>query len=108
MKITTKKNIDVMAEARANNNFKKYSTEADIKIRIAEEVYRARTKKGLSQQELARMVGTTQKVVSNIENADVNVGTVLLYKISIALDFSASNMAKIYDCPIVDRELVGA
>lgn len=100
--IIKKNNTDAMAEARKNKNFVKYSSEADIKIRIAEEVYKARIKKGLSQQELAKIIGTTQKVLSNIENADVNVGTVLLHKISTALDFNINSFARIYKCPIVN------
>jgi len=105
--IKKKKNIDIMAEVRKNKNYAKYANEADIKIRIAEEVYKARTKKGLSQQELAKIIGTTQKVLSNIENADVNVGTVLLHKISIALGFTANNFVRIYKCPVMDSALAG-
>jgi len=93
-----KNDIDPMIEIRKHKDYKKYAEEADIKIRIAEEVYRVRIKKGLSQQELAKIVGTTQKVLSNIENGDVNVGTILLYKISIALGFTSNNFVRIYKC----------
>lgn len=52
---------------------------------VAEEIYRARTQLSLSQAELASLVGTTQRIISNIENAEVNIGFDLLLRISNAL-----------------------
>ena len=37
---------------------------------VARKVYELRTKAGLSQAELARKVGTTQSVISRLEDAD--------------------------------------
>jgi len=93
-----KKRIDPIFEARKNSNFEKYSKEADIKIRIAEEVFFMRENRGLSQQVLAKNAETTQRVISNIENGDLNPGTFLLFKISKALNFNSHNLARIYDC----------
>jgi len=39
-------------------------------LRIAEQIYALRTAAGLSQKDLARMVGTTQSVISRLEDAD--------------------------------------
>lgn len=39
-------------------------------LRIAEQIYTLRTTAGLSQKDLARRVGTTQSVISRLEDAD--------------------------------------
>ena len=40
------------------------------KIKIAEQVYALRKQRGLTQKQLAEMIGTTQSVVSRLENTD--------------------------------------
>ena len=75
------KKIDAMAKARKHPLFKRYSKEARARILLATEIYNARTRKGLSQQALAKDAQTTQKVVSKIENGQVNVGIDLILKI---------------------------
>ena len=40
------------------------------KLRIAKAIYELRTKAGLSQTDLAKRVGTTQSVISRLEDAD--------------------------------------
>ena len=39
-------------------------------LRIAEQIYTLRTAAGLSQKDLAHRVGTTQSVISRLEDAD--------------------------------------
>ena len=39
-------------------------------LRIAEQIYALRTAAGLSQKDLAHRVGTTQSVISRLEDAD--------------------------------------
>ena len=39
---------------------------------IAEQIYNLRTQAGLSQKRLADLVGTTQSVISRLEDADYN------------------------------------
>ncbi|MEN6335037.1 MAG: helix-turn-helix transcriptional regulator [Phycisphaerales bacterium] len=39
-------------------------------LAIAEQIYNLRTEANLSQKDLARMVGTTQSVISRLEDAD--------------------------------------
>jgi ribosome-binding protein aMBF1 (putative translation factor) len=41
-----------------------------INAHVAHEIYRLRTKAGLSQAQLAARVGTTQSVISRLEDAD--------------------------------------
>ena len=40
------------------------------KLRIAGQIYNLRTQAGLSQAQLAKLVGTTQSVISRLEDAD--------------------------------------
>ena len=44
--------------------------QAKMDIQIAQLVYDARSSAGLSQQELAQMLNTTQSVISDLEDAD--------------------------------------
>lgn len=85
MKNTNKLKTDALAKARKHPQFKQYSQDARVRILLATEIYKARTKKGLSQQTLAKNVQTTQKVISKIENGQVNVGIDLVLKIIQAL-----------------------
>jgi ribosome-binding protein aMBF1 (putative translation factor) len=39
-------------------------------LRVAQMIYDARTEAGLTQQELAKAVGTTQSVISQLESAE--------------------------------------
>ncbi len=106
MKITNKKNIDPIAEARKNKHFKRYSDEADVKIRFAVAVYDARTKKRMSQQELAKKAQTTQKRISNIENADIDLGMSAIYRISQALYFDSKTLADIFGCDFIPYTMI--
>lgn len=42
----------------------------EANLDVARQIYNLRTKAGLSQSELARKVGTTQSVISRLEDAD--------------------------------------
>ena len=44
--------------------------QAKVNVQVAQLIYDARTGAGLSQRELARMIGTTQSVISRLEDAD--------------------------------------
>lgn len=44
--------------------------EEKLHVRIAEMIQRARTEAGLTQAQLAEMVGTTQSAISRLEDAD--------------------------------------
>ena len=44
--------------------------EEKLSVRIAEMIHQARAAAGLTQAELARLVGTTQSVISRLEDAD--------------------------------------
>lgn len=90
-----KTNIDPVAEARKEKHFARYYTEAKERIRLGVEIYNTREKLKISQQELARKAGTTQKVISKIENGDVNIGFSLLNRIANSLGFSYKNWSRV-------------
>lgn len=61
------------------------AVEAEARLQLAELVYNARTRAGLSQAELARRAGTRQTVISAIENGAQAPGGVMLARIAHAL-----------------------
>jgi len=54
---------------------------------IAEQIYNLRTQAGLTQKQLAEMVGTTQSVISRLEDADYDGYSLkMLQKIAAAVN----------------------
>ncbi len=101
-----KKSIDVLAEARKFKAFQELSRDMGARLRLAIEVYNQREQLGLSQQDLAKLIGSTQKVISKIENGDVNPGFDLINRIGNALKFTASNWSQIYKFVIPDVKII--
>jgi transcriptional regulator with XRE-family HTH domain len=65
---------------------RKHLDEAFAEALIGQVIYRARTRAGLTQQELAELVGTTQSVISRLEDADYHGHSVaMLRRIAEAL-----------------------
>jgi len=61
--------------------------EARLNARVAQRLYALRTKAGLSQSKLAQKVGTTQSVISRLEDADYEGHSLsMLQRIARALD----------------------
>jgi len=89
------KNIDPIAGARSGKYFEQYSKEAKERIKLGVEIYNAREVLDISQQELAKQAKTTQKVVSRVENGDVNVGFALLNRMASVLSFNCENWSNI-------------
>jgi DNA-binding XRE family transcriptional regulator len=55
-------------------------------LEVAEQIYNLRTQARLTQKELAKLVGTTQSVISRLEDADYNGHSLaMLRKIGAAL-----------------------
>lgn len=92
-----KLNIDPMAEGRKGKYFEQFSREAKERIGLGVEIYNAREILSMSQQKLAEEARTTQKVISRVENGDVNIGFALLNRIARVLNFSYKNWSNILD-----------
>jgi ribosome-binding protein aMBF1 (putative translation factor) len=66
------KNIDPFFEVTKSKKFKEYNEKSQLRIKIAEAIYELRQSNQLSQEELAKLIGTTPKIISSIENAEIN------------------------------------
>lgn len=54
---------------------------------VASQIYNLRTQAGLSQKELAKMIGTTQSVISQLEDADYSGHSMkMLWRIAVAFN----------------------
>ncbi|MDZ8107276.1 MAG: helix-turn-helix transcriptional regulator [Nostoc sp. DedQUE12a] len=61
--------------------------EASINAEVAQLIYEARTKAGLTQKQLAELVGTKQPVIARLEDADYEGHSLsMLQKIAQALN----------------------
>jgi ribosome-binding protein aMBF1 (putative translation factor) len=62
-------------------------TEGTINVHVARMIYDARNKEGLTQKELAKLVGTTQSVIARLEDADYDGHSLnMLNRIATALN----------------------
>jgi ribosome-binding protein aMBF1 (putative translation factor) len=68
-----------------NPEFRRFYEEADIELRVALEITRAREARKMSQRELADALKTKQQTVSRIERGAQNVTIETLDKIARAL-----------------------
>jgi DNA-binding XRE family transcriptional regulator len=61
--------------------------EAEARDTVARKIYRIRKGAGLTQQQLAKLVGTTTSVISRLEDADYEGHSLtMLHRIAEALD----------------------
>ena len=93
---------DALAEVRGNKNFLIYSKDAEIRVRLAAEIYNVRKfQMHWNQEDLAKKIGSTQKVISKIENGEVNVGIELLGRLVASLMLTEDSLGKIFSCPVL-------
>ncbi len=88
LKIKRKNNalaiLDRMAEG--NPELVRLTEEARVNAAVAQLIYAARMKAGLSQAELAEQIGTRQSVISRLEDADYEGHSLsMLQRIATAL-----------------------
>lgn len=76
---------DRLKEDLKRPGFKDAFLEAREEVRLAEQIAEARERAGLSQAGLGKALGTTQSVVSRIENGGQNLTLAMLRKIADAL-----------------------
>ncbi len=76
---------------------------ASINAEVAQLIYEARTQAGLTQKQLADLVGTKQPVIARLEDADYQGHSLsMLQKIAFALN----KQVKISLTPIEDEQYV--
>lgn len=72
---------------RSDSELQEMVAEATINAQVAQSIYEARIKAGLTQQQLADRIGTKQPVIARLEDADYEGHSVsMLQKIAIALN----------------------
>lgn len=76
-----------LQEEMKNPEFRKAYHEAGVRLEIAYKINRLRKKQKVSQQELAKRIGTTQSAVARIENGDQNFTADMLDKIASAFSY---------------------
>jgi ribosome-binding protein aMBF1 (putative translation factor) len=89
-KIEVKKTSDAVAildrMAGGSPELRRLTEEARINASVAQLIYAARTKAGLSQADLAERIGTKQSVISRLEDADYEGHSLgMLQRIATAL-----------------------
>ncbi len=72
----------------------------DMKLSLARLLKNRRKQKGLTQQELADQLSTSQSRVANMENGDPKVTVDLLIKALLALDVDRSELGKTIQEPM--------
>lgn len=84
----------IRKKLRENASLDKRVAEETLNALVATEVFRVRTERGLTQTQLAKMVGTHQPVIARLEDADYGghslsmlnrIAESLGYKVQIAL-----------------------
>ena|SRR5690349_10366602 len=89
-KVETKKTSDAVAildrMAGESPELRRLTEEARVNAAVAQLIYEARNKAGLSQAELAERIGTKQSVISRLEDADYEGHSLsMLHRIAAAL-----------------------
>ena len=75
-----------LEERLENPEFKKEWDNSELRYMVIKQLIKLRNAYNLSQTELAKKIGTTQAVISRIENGTTNVGIDFLEKIARAFN----------------------
>jgi len=67
----------------------------EMKLALSSKVREQRAKKGLSQTELAKLLGSSQSRVAKMESGDASVSIDLLFKALLALGVSRKKVAQV-------------
>ncbi len=65
--------------------FKQLWEKSEIEYQLSRQIIKKRLEKKMSQKELAKKAGTTQAIISQIENSSLNPSVDLLKRISVGL-----------------------
>jgi len=80
------KHEEVKRKLLGNTDVKKEYDELDVLYKIKEQLIEIRNEKGLSQKELAEIIGTKQSAISRLESDICNPTVDFLRKIAKACD----------------------
>jgi predicted transcriptional regulator len=69
-----------------NEDFKTEWDNLDLRYKVIEQIIKLRITYNLTQTQFAKKIGTTQSIISRIENGTVNIGIDFLERIAKAFD----------------------
>jgi DNA-binding XRE family transcriptional regulator len=72
-----------------NEEFKKEWGSLELRYQFIQKLIELREENKISQSQLAKKIGTTQAVISRIENGSVNVGIDMIQRIAAAFGRTA-------------------
>ena len=72
----------LLNEELKNPEFKQEWEKLELRYIVVKQLIKLRNSYNLSQSELAKRIGTTQAVISRIENGSVNVGIDMIERIA--------------------------
>ena len=83
----TKDALKILQKVTGNNEAVKAGiAQAHVNLEVAQMIYDARTRAGLSQSELAELIGSKQPVIARLEDADYEGHSLsMLHRIAVAL-----------------------
>jgi predicted transcriptional regulator len=76
----------LLNEELQNSEFKKEWDNLELRYNIIKQLIKLRNAYNLTQTQLAKKIGTTQAVISRIENGTVNIGIDFLEKVARAFN----------------------
>jgi len=76
----------LLNEELKNHEFKQEWDNLELRYTIIKQLIKLRNAYNLSQTQLAKKIGTTQAVISRLENGTVNIGIDFLEKIARAFN----------------------
>lgn len=76
-------------EQLKNKEFKEEWDKLELRYQFVRKLISLREESKISQAELAKKVGTTQSVISRIENGNVNIGIDMIQRIASAFGRTA-------------------
>jgi transcriptional regulator with XRE-family HTH domain len=84
----TKDALKILRGVTGNNETVRFGiAQAKINFEVAQMIYNARTKAGLSQSELADLIGSKQPAIARLEDADYEGHSLnMLQRIALALE----------------------
>lgn len=73
-----------LKEQLKDEEFKREWDKLELRYKVIEQILKLRIKYDLTQKQFAEKVGTTQAVISRIENGNVNIGIDFLDRVAKA------------------------
>jgi transcriptional regulator with XRE-family HTH domain len=95
---------DLFAELEESSPaFRKAWVLEEPRMRVAQNIYRLRTERGFTQQELARQAGMRQPRIAELERGDASPTQDTLVRIAIALDVDIADLYERFEKPASRR-----